>query len=561
MALAVALAPDSAGASGNRGPHSRGTPFHMPAVGRVRQVHPGIFSLRAVDGTRLLTHGPDPAFPSVPTDLAFTSSPSWIAAAPTDQSGGSGARAPGGGDGTTATYICNFDATLTFSPAAHIPTWFHVFDQAYSDEPNSGTYSGSPTSTCVTHDTSSPGVPQTATVTLPFSGNFVVNDNCLGSVSLTGSVTPGGSSFTHGTDMTLDAQNGNGTLTIDGTRTTPLTVTWNHSPTCWTDQPTVEVQGQLLLPADEVPTSTADGPNACDTVRCDDGATDPDPCGSVPCDQPPDPCSTVDCSPVGFSATVRRPSCVTDAANGYYFEAFYVHPKDRPSRYRHLIPALRTTIARMNARLYDEARRSSGNAQAARYKFLCDSSSRVVVAHFRLTTAAGNTRNLYSTIVNDAKTAGVSSSHAKYLIFYDGRQPTARLPNGQVIRACGQGDLPGDDTLATTNRTESGPDYAIAYGTTCWAPRYPMHETTHTMGAVQNSAPHASGGGHCNDGLDVMCYADGGSKSRYNPNVCTNRVYFDCRYDDYFDTRPATGSYLATHWNLGWSGNQFLAFP
>ena len=59
---------------------------------------------------------------------------------------------------------------------------------------------------------------------------------------------------------------------------------------------------------------------------------------------------------------------------------------------------------------------------------------------------------------------------------------------------------------------------AVVYGQTCFAPRYAMQESAHNMGAVPNS-------------------------------------------NDYFDTAPASGSYLATHWNLGWSGNLFLSFP
>ena len=36
-----------------------------------------------------------------------------------------------------------------------------------------------------------------------------------------------------------------------------------------------------------------------------------------------------------------------------------------------------------------------------------------------------------------------------------------------------------------------------------------LHEVTHTLGAVQNGAPHSSKAGHCTDEWDIMCYADG----------------------------------------------------
>ncbi len=97
-----------------------------------------------------------------------------------------------------------------------------------------------------------------------------------------------------------------------------------------------------------------------------------------------------------------------------------------------------------------------------------------------------------------------------------------------------------------------------------WWPEGLLHEMTHNMGAVQWSAPHSSqptGGtsyvySHCWDGLDVMCYQDGPAMSRpYSASVCaalagTMPQTYDCGQDDYFNPTPATGSYLATHWNV-----------
>jgi hypothetical protein len=78
----------------------------------------------------------------------------------------------------------------------------------------------------------------------------------------------------------------------------------------------------------------------------------------------------------------------------------------------------------------------------------------------------------------------------------------------------------------------------------------------HTLGAVQSSAPHTSGAGHCVDEQDIMCYADGGPNQGLLSTVCNVGAspfdfaeLFDCNQDDYFDPTPAPGSYLATHWN------------
>jgi hypothetical protein len=86
------------------------------------------------------------------------------------------------------------------------------------------------------------------------------------------------------------------------------------------------------------------------------------------------------------------------------------------------------------------------------------------------------------------------------------------------------------------------------------------------MGAVEDTAPHASGRGHCDDGYDVMCYDDRDTpeqESTYRDDVCElgNRgMRFDCNYNTYFDTEPEPGSWLESHWNLGHKYNLALGF-
>jgi len=99
---------------------------------------------------------------------------------------------------------------------------------------------------------------------------------------------------------------------------------------------------------------------------------------------------------------------------------------------------------------------------------------------------------------------------------------------------------------------------------TGWQPTVMLHEISHNLGAVQWSAPHTthpagSQSGtyaHCWDGEDVMCYADGPAMAHaYVSNVCPLGngpipQTYDCGRDDYFNPDPATGSYLASHWNV-----------
>ncbi len=87
-----------------------------------------------------------------------------------------------------------------------------------------------------------------------------------------------------------------------------------------------------------------------------------------------------------------------------------------------------------------------------------------------------------------------------------------------------------------------------------------LHEVTHTLGAVQNGAPHSSKAGHCTDEWDIMCYADGSASNAIDGSALTfpcagseAAEVYDCGGDDYFNVSPAPGSWLASHWNVAFS--------
>ncbi|HEX6698648.1 MAG TPA: hypothetical protein VF080_17695 [Solirubrobacteraceae bacterium] len=92
-----------------------------------------------------------------------------------------------------------------------------------------------------------------------------------------------------------------------------------------------------------------------------------------------------------------------------------------------------------------------------------------------------------------------------------------------------------------------------------WQPTVMLHEITHNLGGVQQSAPNHTSNWHCTDGEDVMCYPDGSPEAAgYDDTVCQLNVgataavpqTYDCGHDDYFNPAPAPGSYLDTHWNV-----------
>ncbi len=140
----------------------------------------------------------------------------------------------------------------------------------------------------------------------------------------------------------------------------------------------------------------------------------------------------------------------------------------------------------------------------------------------------------------------------------------------------GQGQIYNDDRLAADNASNVGGSFAVVYGSYADYSLYGpvagetiglfegvtafafMHETGHTMGAVQSSAPHSTGAWHCTDAYDIMCYNDGGPKGgAYGPKATCPIDFFDCGNDDYFNPGTPSG-YLALHWNVGSKLNRFL---
>jgi hypothetical protein len=99
-------------------------------------------------------------------------------------------------------------------------------------------------------------------------------------------------------------------------------------------------------------------------------------------------------------------------------------------------------------------------------------------------------------------------------------------------------------------------------GAHSWWPEGFLHEITHTLGAVQWTAPHSTEPpgqndpryGHCWQGADVMCYAEDAGAAHQLVTDCTPiggliPESYDCGRDDYYSPDPPPGSYLATHWN------------
>ncbi|MDQ6750344.1 MAG: hypothetical protein M3Z33_06295 [Actinomycetota bacterium] len=180
------------------------------------------------------------------------------------------------------------------------------------------------------------------------------------------------------------------------------------------------------------------------------------------------------------------------------------------------------------------------------------------VSYYQALTANGSPSR-FDAILDDVQaTVPGTAQKRNYLIYAD-------YLGGGSFPAAGQAELYGDDRAGASNFANTGGLRAVVYGTgepyfsdsdPSFAGLVPLHETSHTLGAVQDSALHSTQAGHCFDEWDIMCYADGGT---YGPGgtltyasdcgSSTSQAY-DCHQDDYFNPVPVGGSYLATHWNL-----------
>ena len=244
----------------------------------------------------------------------------------------------------------------------------------------------------------------------------------------------------------------------------------------------------------------------------------------------------------GFAAGAleRQPVCASD----FYQRVIYASTTTNPERIAAASAQIRTVIGRMDAVLNSESLASGG--PGADYKMLCNGSGQVRVDVLTIGGAS------FAEVVSSARAAGFESDRASHLIFVD----------GALGGSCGIATYEEDARLALDNRSNAGGGYAVVYEP-CWEGETAMHESAHMMGAVQYAAPNSTGtGGHCNEAADVMCYSpDGGDRNQGGLLLrCPGSPRFDCNFDDYFDSAPEPGEYLASHWNLGSPLNRFIAF-
>ncbi len=229
--------------------------------------------------------------------------------------------------------------------------------------------------------------------------------------------------------------------------------------------------------------------------------------------------------------------CTGNGADGSRVQAVYAVASDRPDRFADIAPLIATWAGQMDTVVNHSAAETWGERHI---RFVTSPDCVLDVAHVVLSPTGDDT---LSNTITELRAAGLNRSDRKYVIWAD------------ATVYCGIAQVGGGDTAGLTNGSNKGPHYARV-DSGCWGRSdhlSEVHELMHTLGAVQLSAPHSTGGYHCTDESDLMCYPDASGVTMTQDCPSAHEWLLDCNHDDYFHTSPSTGSYLDTHWNVATS--------
>ena len=250
------------------------------------------------------------------------------------------------------------------------------------------------------------------------------------------------------------------------------------------------------------------------------------------------------------AATVGSVGCIGDGVSGSRVQAIYAVAADRTDRSATVIPTIRSNYApRVDWQFNQSAAETGAEAHVT---FVTEAGAgggtcQLSVPVVRLTAAGDDS---FSNTVAELRAQGYNRKDRKYLVWAD----------ANVL--CGVGSVYSDTRPGLNNLNNGAAAMFARVDAACWG-HAEGHELMHTLGAVQEDAPHATANGHCYDEPDDMCYDDDGNGPATMVSVCTGRsgALFDCNHDDYFYAGIApAGNWLATHWNT-YNSNWLLRGP
>lgn len=243
-------------------------------------------------------------------------------------------------------------------------------------------------------------------------------------------------------------------------------------------------------------------------------------------------------TPASLANVTDRVPCDGDGTSGYRVQAMYVVTADKANRYASVADQIKQWAAGVNT-VFNRSAAKTGGVRDVRYVTTSNGDGTCSPAVANITLPAGSFTTFNATITA-MQNAGYTNPARKYLMWVDG--------TGQ----CGIAQ-----TYMTSTDSQSNPNNGLypqfaRTDTACWGSSNSVeaHELAHTLGSVQNDAPHSTRAGHCFDESDRMCYSDGGAYPMKQICTADQEPLLDCNNDDYFSTYPGAGTYLDTHWNI-----------
>jgi hypothetical protein len=172
-----------------------------------------------------------------------------------------------------------------------------------------------------------------------------------------------------------------------------------------------------------------------------------------------------------------------------------------------------------------------------RVRFVTDANCNLSVQ--RVVVSAAAAADFATMVYEMREQMGFNNPSRKYLVWMD------------ASTYCGIAQVYPDDSPGQDNGNNGRFAMFARVDRGCWDVTYStaLHELMHTLGGVQQSAPHGTSRYHCTDDDDRLCYSDGSGVTMTFP-CAGNEAYLDCNHDDCFHPNPPAGSYLASHWNV-----------
>ena len=244
------------------------------------------------------------------------------------------------------------------------------------------------------------------------------------------------------------------------------------------------------------------------------------------------------------AAALTPIACDGDGRSGSRVQVLYVRGSDVSSRYARYLTSIQDWAGQADT-IFQTSAAATGAGRSLR--FVQDPTSCQPLVEEVVLSPNGD--STVAATMAELKSKGYSRTDRIYLAFVD--TTSAGI--------CGVGTIWSDDRAnGNDNWNNVGPGCSrVDAG--CWSGTVAAHEVMHNLGGVQLSAPNSSGGFHCIDEYDVMCYKDSASSPdtrRDCPSLSNDKTRFDCGHQDYYHTNPAPGSYLASFWNP--ANNRFL---